>query len=76
MRMRGLEIAAFLVWAIRELELPLKDELGRPGVSLIGWSLGNITTMAFLCYAATYPPEVIQTLEKYLGDLYIYGEIR
>ncbi|KLO13387.1 hypothetical protein SCHPADRAFT_828048 [Schizopora paradoxa] len=72
MRMRGLEIAAFLVWAIRELELPLKDETGRPGLSLIGWSLGNITTMAFLCYAATYPPEVIQTLEKYLGGLYIY----
>lgn len=76
MRMRGLEIASFLVWAIRELELPLKDALGRPSLSLIGWSLGNITTIACLCYAASYPPDVIETLEKYLGDFYIYGELQ
>lgn len=72
MRMRGLEIACFLVWAIRELELPLKDSFGNPSVTLVGWSLGNITTIAFLRHVASYPPEIIQILEQYLGNFYIY----
>ncbi|THH03632.1 hypothetical protein EW145_g6133 [Phellinidium pouzarii] len=64
---RGLEIARFLVWVIDELKIPE----GR--LALAGWSLGSITTLAFLRHLPSYPEDIISKLTPYLKTFFIYG---
>ena len=56
LRARGLEIGELLVYLIDTLALPpIIDEGHGGGISVMGWSLGNITTMAFLRFFPEYP---------------------
>lgn len=74
LRDRGLEIARFLVWVIRELQIPPISQSGdEGGLALLGWSLGNITTLAFLSNLRTYPRDIVETLEPYLRTFVMYG---
>ncbi|KAL5498535.1 hypothetical protein ACEPAH_1889 [Sanghuangporus vaninii] len=78
LRARGLEIARFLCWVITELKVPkanFGENAASPsgGVVLMGWSLGNLFTDAFVAYLDTYPLDVIETLKLYLKSLIIYA---
>ncbi|THH03872.1 hypothetical protein EW145_g5939 [Phellinidium pouzarii] len=73
LKARGLEIARFLVWVITEKKIPQISADGTSGgLAVLGWSLGNVTTMAFLSYLSTYPQEVIETLGPFLRTFFIY----
>ncbi|EJD05405.1 uncharacterized protein FOMMEDRAFT_79656 [Fomitiporia mediterranea MF3/22] len=73
-RARGLEYARFLCWVIKELNIPRLDPAeSSGGLAFLGWSLGNLTTIAFLAYLDSCPPEIIQTLKPYLKSFFIYG---
>ena len=74
LRDRGLETAYFLKWIIDEMKIPRASEDGKAGgLALMGWSLGNATTIAFLRYLKTYPSELVAALEPYLRTFFIYG---
>ncbi|KAI5122824.1 hypothetical protein M0805_003119 [Coniferiporia weirii] len=66
LRARGLEIAHFLVWVIDELKIPE----GR--LALAGWSLGTVTTLAFLRHLPSFPEDIIKKLEPHLKTFFIY----
>ncbi|KAI5122826.1 hypothetical protein M0805_003121 [Coniferiporia weirii] len=86
LRARALEVARFLVWAVSVLGIPRagagkdkdKDKdggdgrRGGGGLALLGWSLGNVTTLAFLGHLAALPPDVRAALEPYLRWFFIY----
>ncbi|KAL5510980.1 hypothetical protein ACEPAG_3699 [Sanghuangporus baumii] len=75
LRARGLEIARFLVWVIREKNIPRASSSadGREGgLAVLGWSLGNLITMAFMRYLKSYPSEVVEAIRPYLRTFYIY----
>ncbi|KAL5498105.1 hypothetical protein ACEPAH_2235 [Sanghuangporus vaninii] len=70
---RGLEIARFLVWVIKEKNIPRANADGKEGgLAVLGWSLGNLITMAFMRYLKTYPSEIVETIRPYLRTFYIY----
>ncbi|KAI5121420.1 hypothetical protein M0805_006183 [Coniferiporia weirii] len=70
---RGAEIARFLVRMVVEKNLPRASADGKSGgLALLGWSLGNLTTMAFVSNLDTYPREVLETLEPYLRTFFMY----
>ena len=82
LRDRGLEIARFLVWVIENCNIHPRATAvsdGKPraygGISVLGWSLGNITTIEFLSNLKTYPQEVIDKLQPYISTFFIYGKL-
>ena len=74
-RNRGLELAKFIAWAVKNLGLPRKvpEAGGHGGISVMGWSLGNATTMAFLSFFPTYPKEVRDVIRPLLRTFFVYG---
>lgn len=74
---RGLEIAYFLVRLIKEKAIPKIDKGGGEsgGIVLLGWSLGAITTLAFLANMWSYPSEIQETLKSYLRAFLVYGKV-
>ncbi|KAL5521136.1 hypothetical protein ACEPAG_9058 [Sanghuangporus baumii] len=76
LRSRGLEIARFLAWVIDELKIPLqesqRDGARDGGLTLLGWSLGSITTLAFLRHLPSFPKELVDKLAPYLKTFIIY----
>ncbi|KAL5532480.1 hypothetical protein ACEPAF_6050 [Sanghuangporus sanghuang] len=73
---RGLEIAYFLLWIVNELEIPRIRFYGnKGGLALLGWSLGNVTSIAFLANLEKYPREVTRVLEPYLRHFCIYEAV-
>lgn len=74
LRDRGLEIAQFLLWFIRENSIPkASDDSASGGMALLGWSAGNIMTLAMLSNFHDFPPEVALSLEPYLRTNILYG---
>ncbi|KAF8576587.1 hypothetical protein K439DRAFT_1397233 [Ramaria rubella] len=80
---RGMELARFIAWFIDTEGIPKisdyssdSDEkrLGRAsgGISLMGWSLGNVTTIPLLAFADTFELELVSKLEGYLRKVVIY----
>ncbi|KAH8114810.1 Alpha/Beta hydrolase protein [Phellopilus nigrolimitatus] len=73
LRKRGLEIARFLVWVIKEKKIPHASEDGTSGgLALLGWSQGNVTTLSFLAHLNSYPHEIVAILEPYLRTFFLY----
>ncbi|KAL5476944.1 hypothetical protein ACEPAI_3130 [Sanghuangporus weigelae] len=75
---RGLEIARFLCWVIAELKVPkanFRENTVSPsdGLVVMGWSLGNLFTNAFIAYLDSCPLDVIEALKAYLRSLIIYA---
>ena len=74
LRNRGLEVADLLVWIIDELKIPTISRDGLSGgLALLGWSLGNITTLSFLGNFTSFPERIKQKLDLYLKHFFIYG---
>jgi hypothetical protein len=80
MQQRGAEIARFLVWFIENQQIPPRsnhntDGRASGGISLLGWSLGNATTLSMLAFANTYDPGLMKKLEPYLRKVVIFGKL-
>ncbi|KAH9835551.1 Alpha/Beta hydrolase protein [Rhodofomes roseus] len=76
-RARGLEIAAFLVWFIRKEDIPPYVVDGdRGGLSLLGWSWGNVVTMAFLAQASGLSEDDGRLLDGHLKSFVIFDSAR
>ena len=74
LKRRGTEIGEFLTQLVKEKNLPPASGDGRSGgLALMGWSLGNVTTLAFLRHLRSYPENVLKTLDQYLRTFFIYG---
>lgn len=72
-------MARFLVWFIDNERIPPRsDNASRAsgGISLLGWSLGNATTLSMLAFANTLDPGLMRKLEPYLRKVVIYGKRR
>ncbi|KAF8574342.1 hypothetical protein K439DRAFT_1642278 [Ramaria rubella] len=77
---RALELARFLVWFIDTENIPPCSDsaaergLGRAsgGISLMGWSLGNLTTLPLLAFADTFEADLVGKLEGYLRKVVIH----
>ena len=69
-RCRGLELAKLLSWAVRELHIPPRKASGG-GFALMGWSLGNIITMALLRFLPEFPEDLEAIMVAYLRSLII-----
>ncbi|KAI5117098.1 hypothetical protein M0805_009725 [Coniferiporia weirii] len=73
LRARGLEVARFLLWVVSEKNIPKANANGtQGGLALLGWSLGNITTMAFLRHLRSFPRDLVDALAPYLRTFFIY----
>ena len=75
---RGLEIAAFLLWLIKNESIPSRpldeQEKRNGGIALLGWSWGNTMTMSFLAQASRLPEADRSTLDAYLKAFIMYGK--
>ena len=80
MKQRGLEIAAFLRWYIREENIPMAPSpqeyhnASGGGISLLAWSWGTAMAMSFLAQAATLPQQDRWRLGSYLRTMILLGE--
>lgn len=78
---RGLEIGAFIRWFIQAEHIPpisaslRADDSRGGGVSLLGWSAGNLQTIAFLAHAQDLPEETMRFLESYFRSLIIFNAL-
>ncbi|KAL5483652.1 hypothetical protein ACEPAI_8885 [Sanghuangporus weigelae] len=73
---RGLEIVYFLLWIVNEFKIPrIRINSNKGGLALLGWSLGNVTSIAFLANLEKFPREVTQALEPYLRHFCIYEAV-
>lgn len=74
---RGFEIARFLARMIKDKDIPkISDNGVHGGIVLVGWSLGAITTLAFLANMSTYPYEIRELLSSHLRALLVYGSVQ
>jgi hypothetical protein len=76
LQQRGAEIARFLQKFIEIEEIPSQTLGGvraAGGISVMGWSLGNVITLSMLAFANTYDPALTKSLEPYLRKVIIYG---
>ena len=70
-------MARFLAWFIEKEKIPLRfNDAGRAsgGISLLGYSLGNVTTLSMLAFASTLDPGLMKKLEPYLRKVIIFGK--
>ncbi|KAH9937694.1 Alpha/Beta hydrolase protein [Fomitopsis serialis] len=76
-RARGLEIASFLVWFVRKENIPAyAADSGTGGLSLLGWSWGNVVTMAFMAQASELSKDTRCLLDVYMRSLIILDSAR
>lgn len=74
MERRGLEVANFLLWFIDEHHIPrISPDRKSGGLVILGWSLGNATTLALLGQSDAIPQETFEKLEPYLRTLIMHG---
>ncbi|KAH9945647.1 hypothetical protein B0H21DRAFT_860599 [Amylocystis lapponica] len=78
---RGVEIAAFLEWFIKEHDIPPLSvvagadgtgDIVTGGVSVSGWSYGNAIILSFLAHADKLSGQTRDFLESYLRTYIIY----
>ncbi|KZT65134.1 hypothetical protein DAEQUDRAFT_731758 [Daedalea quercina L-15889] len=77
-RARGLEIAAFLTWFIRQQMTPPMSDDGRTGggLALLGWSWGNAMTMVLMAQAPELPEDDRCLLNNRFRSLIILDSAR
>lgn len=77
LRARGIEFAAFIRWFIEIHHVPpISEQPGSNspsgGISLLGWSSGNLQTIPLLAYATDLPEDTTNLLERYFRHFTIY----
>ncbi|KAF9816038.1 hypothetical protein IEO21_04213 [Rhodonia placenta] len=75
---RGLEIGTFIRWFIQAEHIPpisaspRADDSRGGGVSLLGWSAGNLRAISFLAHVQDLPKETRSFLESYFRSLIVF----
>ena len=72
---RGREILLFLNWIVDHKAIPRAKEGGKGGLALLGWSLGNVTTLSMLAFLNEYEKELVGRVEPWLTTFFIYGKL-
>ncbi|KZS94234.1 alpha/beta-hydrolase [Sistotremastrum niveocremeum HHB9708] len=72
MNARAQELGRFIHHLLEVEGIPGLDEKGQGGVSLLGWSLGNVFCLSLLDNLNNLPPNVAQSLEKNLDSYIMY----
>ncbi|CCM00694.1 uncharacterized protein FIBRA_02733 [Fibroporia radiculosa] len=73
----GSEIASFLAWYVQHEHIPpiafspSGDSISG-GIALLGWSMGNCTTISMLANADNLPEDIQRRLGRYMRTLVIY----
>jgi hypothetical protein len=71
----GLQVANFLLWLIQTHNIPpIGGDHRSGGLVVMGWSLGNVTSLALLGQPDGVPIEAYQKLKDYLKKVIIYGQ--
>jgi hypothetical protein len=70
----GRQVANFLLWFAETNKIPQISANRRTGgISLMGWSFGNATTLSILGHPEAMPKDLYQRLEPYFRQLIMYG---
>jgi hypothetical protein len=70
----GAEVAHLLIWFAETHKVPKIGADGKTGgFSVMGWSMGNATPMAFLGYPEFVGKKAYAKLEPYFRQLILYG---
>lgn len=70
----GLEVTYFLLWFVRTYDIPsISDNRKSGGLAVMGWSMGNITSLTVLGQADVVPKETYQKLKHYLKEVILFG---
>jgi hypothetical protein len=74
MRQRGMELIGFIHGVIKELRLPRRKS-GDGGVSIIGWSLGNIYCFTIMgCFNDQHLPDPWRkTVKECISTVLLFG---
>ncbi|KAH7928984.1 hypothetical protein BV22DRAFT_1030006 [Leucogyrophana mollusca] len=75
---RAMELAAFIHWFIETEDIPpIAQRPGSDGLtgglSLVGWSAGNLQTLTLLAHAAKVPEKTRTLLDSYFRSFFIYA---
>jgi hypothetical protein len=74
MQCLGLEVANFLMWFAETHKIPVINEDGTAGgFDVLGWSMGNATTLALLAHPEVIGKATYQNLEPYVRRFILYG---
>ncbi|KAH7912848.1 hypothetical protein BJ138DRAFT_1111960 [Hygrophoropsis aurantiaca] len=76
LRLRGVEIAKFLLAFIRANNIPqASGPSGEGGIVVIGWSLGAMHVHAMLAFLDALTKEAVAELERYLRTIIFHGQV-
>jgi hypothetical protein len=71
----GLRVTRFLLWFIQTYNIPRSSKDHKSGgLVVMGWSLGNATSLAFLGQPNAVSKESHQKLKQYLNKVIIFGQ--
>lgn len=74
---RGVELALFLDALIDILSLPGPSVEGNEGgLAIMGWSMGNLFTLAMVASVSSLQSQVQTRLQSYLRKLIVFGKLR
>lgn len=77
MREQGHQLAQFLLHLAQTEGIPKVSEVGGTvtgGMSVLGWSMGNMWTLSLLGNARSLPDSTREILGQYLRTVVLYGE--
>jgi hypothetical protein len=71
----ALQVTYFLQWFIRVHNTPcISSDRKSGGLVIMGWSLGNATSLSFLGHPDVVPQESYQELVPFLKRIIIFGQ--
>jgi len=69
----GLQVANFLLWFVQTHNIPrVSSDRKSGGLAVMGWSLGNTTSLAFIGQPDVIPKELYQKLTPYMKDVILF----
>jgi hypothetical protein len=74
MERTGRQVANFLLWFAKTNKIPqISLDCKSGGFAVMGWSLGNATTLSVLGHPESIPKDSYRKLEPYFRQLIMYG---
>jgi hypothetical protein len=70
----GLQVANFLLRFVQTHNVPrVSSDRKSGGLVVMGWSLGNITSLAFIGQPDVVPKELYRELTPYMKEIILFG---
>jgi hypothetical protein len=70
----GLQVTNFLLWFVHAHDIPRSsNDQKSGGLAVMGWSIGNVTSLAFLGQPDVVPQESYQKLKPYIKEVILFG---